>query len=53
MERYFVKMKPETPVLRNNYFIQTDDNLGWSSSIGSEDTDGESVLILHTQQCLI
>lgn len=33
-------MCEQNPVLRNNYFIQVDDNLAWSSSIGSEDEDG-------------
>jgi alpha-1,2-mannosyltransferase len=37
---FFRRIKPEAPVLRNNYFIQVDDNLAWSESIGSEDSDG-------------
>ncbi|CAF1220955.1 unnamed protein product [Adineta steineri] len=40
MERYFQKMSPQHPVIRYNYFIQTDGELAWSSSIGSEDTFG-------------
>ena len=40
MERFFLRLQPDSPVLRNNYFIQTDDNLPWSSSIGSEDEFG-------------
>ncbi|CAF1448009.1 unnamed protein product [Didymodactylos carnosus] len=40
MERFFQKMTPERPVARNNYFIQTDEHLAWSTSIGSEDTFG-------------
>jgi alpha-1,2-mannosyltransferase len=32
-------LKPEEPVLRNNYFIQVDDSLAWSHSIGSEDAE--------------
>ncbi|UJR24135.1 hypothetical protein I4U23_027101 [Adineta vaga] len=40
MERYFQKMTPEYPVVRFNYFIQTDGELAWSSSIGSEDDYG-------------
>ncbi|KAI9931946.1 hypothetical protein MW887_009447 [Aspergillus wentii] len=37
MMNFFRRLKPEDPVLRNNYFIQVDDNLPWSHSIGSED----------------
>jgi alpha-1,2-mannosyltransferase len=40
MERFFQKMTPQHPVLRYNYFIQTDGELAWSSSIGPEDTFG-------------
>jgi alpha-1,2-mannosyltransferase len=41
MMSFFRRVKPEAPVLRNNYFIQVDDDLAWSPSIGSEDaTDG-------------
>ena len=40
MERFFQKMTPQKAVIRNNYFIQTDGELAWSSSIGSEDTFG-------------
>ncbi|CAF5040092.1 unnamed protein product, partial [Rotaria sp. Silwood1] len=40
MERYFQKMNPEHPVIRHNYFIQTDGDLAWSNSIGSEDQFG-------------
>lgn len=40
MERFFQKMTPQHAVVRNNYFIQTDGNLAWSSSIGSENTFG-------------
>ncbi|KAH3683295.1 hypothetical protein WICPIJ_005765 [Wickerhamomyces pijperi] len=39
MEKFFVRLTPEAPVVRNNYFIQTDDNLDWSSSIGDEDNE--------------
>ena len=42
MERYFQKMTPEQPVVRYNYSIQLDDELAWSSSVGSEDTFGTS-----------
>ncbi|CAF0821818.1 unnamed protein product [Rotaria sordida] len=40
MERFFQKMMPEQAVVRYNYSIQTDGELAWSSSIGSEDTFG-------------
>lgn len=36
MEKFFTRLTPEAPVVRNNYFIQTDGNLDWSSSIGDE-----------------
>ncbi|RJE17663.1 hypothetical protein PHISCL_09997, partial [Aspergillus sclerotialis] len=38
MLNFFRRIKPEDPVLRNNYFIQVDDSLPWSHSIGSEDS---------------
>ena len=41
MMNFFRRIQPGQPVLRNNYFIQVDDNLAWSPSIGSED-GGES-----------
>lgn len=43
MLNFFRRVRPEAPVLRNNYFIQVDDHLAWSPSIGSEDstTEGE------------
>lgn len=37
MLNFFRRVKPDAPVLRNNYFMQVDDELAWSSSIGSED----------------
>ncbi|CAF1368724.1 unnamed protein product [Rotaria sp. Silwood1] len=40
MERFFQKLTPERAVVRYNYSIQTDGELSWSSSIGSEDTFG-------------
>lgn len=40
MLNFFRRVKPEAPVLRNNYFIQVDNNLDWSSSIGNEDNEG-------------
>jgi len=41
MMNFFRRIQPAQPVLRNNYFLQVDDDLAWSSSIGSEDADGE------------
>lgn len=44
MMSFFKRLKPESPVLRNNYFIQVDDSLPWSPSIGSEDSsDSNSI----------
>ncbi|KAI4870350.1 mannosyl transferase [Hypoxylon rubiginosum] len=37
MLNFFRRLKPEEMVARNNYFLQVDDDLGWSWSIGSED----------------
>jgi alpha-1,2-mannosyltransferase len=37
MMNFFRRVRPEDPVLRNNYFLQVDDDLAWSNSIGSED----------------
>ncbi|KAE8355005.1 hypothetical protein BDV28DRAFT_63773 [Aspergillus coremiiformis] len=42
MGNFFRRMRAEDPVVRNNYFIQVDDNLAWSSSIGSEDSGAVS-----------
>ncbi|KAJ5551657.1 hypothetical protein N7535_000398 [Penicillium sp. DV-2018c] len=42
MKNFFSRLRPEDPVLRNNYFIQVDDELAWSPSIGSEDGDSVS-----------
>ncbi|KAI2715862.1 hypothetical protein CBS147318_5713 [Penicillium roqueforti] len=39
MLNFFRRLRPEEPVLRNNYFIQVDDNLAWSHSIGPEDAE--------------
>lgn len=39
MMNFFRRIRPEEPVLRNNYFIQVDDSLAWSNSIGSEDAE--------------
>ena len=38
MANFFRRIKPSDPVLRNNYFIQVDDDLAWSRSIGPEDS---------------
>ena len=40
MTNFFRRIQPQSPVLRNNYFIQVDDKLAWSESIGSEDAEG-------------
>jgi hypothetical protein len=40
MLNMFKRLQPEKPVLRNNYFVQVDDNLAWSESLGSEDEEG-------------
>ncbi|KAG8528200.1 uncharacterized protein KY384_007117 [Bacidia gigantensis] len=37
MVNFFRRIQPNAPVLRYNYFIQVDDHLPWSSSIGPED----------------
>ncbi|TKA74083.1 hypothetical protein B0A55_05224 [Friedmanniomyces simplex] len=41
MMNFFRRVQPEKAVLRNNYFLQVDDELAWSSSIGSEDSTVE------------
>jgi len=40
MMNFFRRVQPEKPVLRNNYFIQVDEELAWSRSIGDEDAEG-------------
>lgn len=40
MMNFFKRLRPEAPMLRNNYFIQVDDDLAWSYSIGDEDGAG-------------
>lgn len=40
MMNFFRRVQPNAPVLRNNYFIQVDDELAWSHSIGDEDDNG-------------
>lgn len=42
MDKFFKRLTPEAPVVRNNYFMQTDPHLDWSVSIGSEDSDNVS-----------
>ncbi|KAG9247028.1 hypothetical protein BJ878DRAFT_494676 [Calycina marina] len=37
MMNFFQRVQPNGPVARNNYFIQVDNSLPWSTSIGSED----------------
>ena len=37
MMNFFRRIQPNSPVLRNNYFLQVDDELAWSHSIGPED----------------
>lgn len=39
MTNFFRRLRPEDPVLRNNYFLQVDDDLAWSHSIGDEDSE--------------
>lgn len=41
MMNFFRRIQPPSPMLRNNYFIQVDDGLAWSESIGSEDATAE------------
>ena len=40
MKSFFRRLKPEQPMVRNNYFIQVDEDLAWSRSIGDEDAEG-------------
>lgn len=40
MERFFGRLCVDAPVERNNYFVQVDEGLAWSKSIGSEDDGG-------------
>jgi alpha-1,2-mannosyltransferase len=40
MMSFFRRLQPDKAMLRNNYFIQVDDKLAWSESIGSEDSEG-------------
>lgn len=36
MAKFFLRLTCDKPVVRNNYFIQADSNLAWSTSIGDE-----------------
>jgi len=38
MMNFFRRLKPEELMARNNYFLQVDDELAWSHSIGDEDS---------------
>ncbi|ETN41196.1 uncharacterized protein HMPREF1541_03131 [Cyphellophora europaea CBS 101466] len=38
MMNFFRRLKPEEMVARNNYFMQVDEDLPWSHSIGDEDS---------------
>lgn len=40
MMNFFRRLKPDDPVTRHNYFIQVDDDLAWSHSVGKEDEAG-------------
>ncbi|KAI1817777.1 hypothetical protein GGS20DRAFT_530763 [Poronia punctata] len=39
MTNLFRRLKPEEMVARHNYFFQVDDDLGWSWSVGPEDSN--------------
>lgn len=41
MMNLFRRIKPDAPVLRNNYFIQMNGNLPWNTSLGPEDEHGQ------------
>ena len=36
----FRRITPDRPVVRNNYYVQTDDGLAWNYTIGAEDDEG-------------
>ncbi|KAF1816203.1 hypothetical protein P152DRAFT_504931 [Eremomyces bilateralis CBS 781.70] len=38
MMNFFKRLRPETPMLRNNYFIQVDDDVAFSHTLGSENS---------------
>ena len=37
MMSFFRRIQPNAPVVRTNFFVQVDDNLAWSTHLGSED----------------
>ncbi|GMF10205.1 hypothetical protein B5S28_g3680 [[Candida] boidinii] len=39
MDKFFMRLTTDKPVVRNNYFLQTDDDVAWSFSIGDEAND--------------
>lgn len=39
MMNFFRRLQPPNPVVRNNFFIQVDSELGWSKTLGPEDGD--------------
>ncbi|KAI5960343.1 uncharacterized protein KGF55_004635 [Candida pseudojiufengensis] len=39
MNKFFRRLTLDSPVVRNNYFIQLDNHLDWSKSIGDEDSE--------------
>ncbi|KDN60086.1 hypothetical protein CSUB01_06352 [Colletotrichum sublineola] len=43
MASFFKRLRCDQIYCRNNYFIQVDDSLPWSWSIGDEDKDGSAV----------
>ncbi|RDW79532.1 hypothetical protein BP6252_04170 [Coleophoma cylindrospora] len=43
MMNFMKRLQPNGPMQRNNYFIQVDDDLAWSSSIGDEDGEEGTV----------
>ena len=45
MMSFFRRLQPNAPVLRNNYFMQVDDKIEWSESLGPEDRDGEHLQV--------
>ncbi|KAI1819857.1 hypothetical protein F4861DRAFT_534121 [Xylaria intraflava] len=50
MMNLFRRLKPEEIVGRHNYFFQADDDLGWSRSIGPEDSDINGHAGWHTAE---
>lgn len=38
MDNLFRRLKPREMIARNNYVLQVDDNLAWSTSVGGEDS---------------